>query len=918
MWHDPPWVREGRAPSLDELIPRTDREVDRHVDDVRRAMAAHLDGRTFAGLGVRLDLTDPHSVSVHRDSLVVRLDILDRDAGVVVGSTVRSFGRDHDGSLYVEHVSLRLTDQAQGGGFAREWNRFLEGWYRESGVSHIEVHASSTIGGYAWARAGYDWAPNTEHRANSLLRRLALQMRQIDGHIADVGRWAAGDGDVDIAALQRRYGAEHPDELMARMREEYAAGQDILDRARRYPFGSAGYPTPGDISHAGWDGRTGRDATWIGKEALLGSDWKGVKPISDTGPLHPRPRDPEITASAVPESAFHGFGRDAPAPDAVASLGRTALADRIAALPPESPLRGVHIGFSVVDAYALPDGAVARSVPVEGGYRIELSDRAADATVARAVAHEVAELSAIRAREAGGLEASFPDALRPGPLAEGATLSPHDMGRLAEVDALAHMLADPARAPNARAELTALRDHLGLRPDDSGAAARRELVDPYLRRAGHDPATIWADEGSDAGPGVNPQEPGHPADRAAAVNAVAEQLGLADPRAQEAIGRAYDVTYRHSAPFIVSVAADMLDALKAQSSRDPNRVVAFVGRDGHSFGLAIRELDADFHHRHCTNVVLSRAAVETALQDLEINAGRRFPELHDFRQAASKVDAAAIAGARQRLTAYLHQQGVPVGRPGSAVTLVDSSYKGTVQELLQAVYPDTRFDGMYMAFAASPQDPHPGTKQGFALHLDDPAHSFGGRPVNEMPEEPWLIMAHQDAIGSIEETLHGPASSPKRIDEGGPVQSPQRFESDPTAGLNPIRVADAYRDPVVREGVKDVNLIAVRDYARHIGHLRAAGGDWRGELSQGRDSYQAQLRAWIGGRPLDPTFGEVMDSFVRRSDKRLVADLAANVERLQLDAGDARAVWQEYDRLASLDERRRFVAEFKQHSSGRG
>jgi hypothetical protein len=46
------------------------------------------------------------------------------------------------------------------------------------------------------------------------------------------------------------------------------------------------------------------------------------------------------------------------------------------------------------------------------------------------------------------------------------------------------MAADPATSVHARSELTALRDHLGLRPDDPGAAARRALADPYLSADG--------------------------------------------------------------------------------------------------------------------------------------------------------------------------------------------------------------------------------------------------------------------------------------------------------------------------------------------------------------------------------------------------------------------------------------------------
>lgn len=203
----------------------------------------------------------------------------------------------------------------------------------------------------------------------------------------------------------------------------------------------------------------------------------------------------QVTAAAVPESQFHGYGRDVADPAAVAQAGRDALDTILHDLPEDAPARGIRLDVTTVDADSLPQRAVARSVPVDahgrdlppgtvppdgGGYRIELSDRATDPTIARAVAHEVAEVSAIRQRAADGLDLSVPDVLRPGEFAGDSRLSPHDLGRLAEVEVLTRMLGEPEHAGYARSELAALRDHLGLRPDDPGAAARRDLADSHL------------------------------------------------------------------------------------------------------------------------------------------------------------------------------------------------------------------------------------------------------------------------------------------------------------------------------------------------------------------------------------------------------------------------------------------------------
>ena len=508
---------------------------------MREAFAEQIEGRTFAGLSVRFDPHDPHTITVGRNDVTVRLKIHDGD-GAYAGHTTRVFRREYDGTLTVTHSILKLTDGAQGRGFAKEWNGHLEDWYRYSGVTSIEVHASMTTGGYAWARAGYDWAPNTEHRSNLVLGRLRDGMRSIDEHLDQLRRWNDGGEPVDIGALLRRYGAEHPDELGARLRFERDAGQSILDRARDHPFGSDGYPTPEDVSLAGWSDQHGRDAMWLGKQALLGSDWKGVKYVSDGVPRHPRvdvaaeapghaphPAGP-ITAARVPDSDFDGQLRDVADPAAV----RQAALPALRAAAPEAA--GLRLSVEVVPADRLPDAAVARSVPVDGqgralpdghlppedgGYRIELSDRAGDLAVPRAIAHEVAEVRAVRQRAFEGLDLGSPDMLRPGEVADARRLSPHDLGRLAEVDQLLRLREDPTHAEYARRELDALREHLGLGSHDPGAPVRRDAVDGHLRQLGHDPAHLWAD-------GL-PGRTSEPAQVTALAVAARTPNGLVDP-----------------------------------------------------------------------------------------------------------------------------------------------------------------------------------------------------------------------------------------------------------------------------------------------------------------------------------------------------------------------------------------------------
>ena len=52
-----------------------------------------------------------------------------------------------------------------------------------------------------------------------------------------------------------------------------------------------------------------------------------------------------------------------------------------------------------------------------------------------------------------------------------------------------------------------------------------------------------------------------------------------------------------------------------------------------------------FFNEHCTEVVLSRAVVGSAVLDMEHNAAHQYPQIGDFRQTASKVNPCDVDGA---------------------------------------------------------------------------------------------------------------------------------------------------------------------------------------------------------------------------------------------------------------------------------
>ncbi len=189
----------------------------------------------------------------------------------------------------------------------------------------------------------------------------------------------------------------------------------------------------------------------------------------------------------MPGSTFHGLGRPVADPAAVLAVAR-------AAFPALAQLSGVAAIVELNRDYyeVQPHGAspvrirlrvgplagdvVAQTVrDADGNYTLTVSERATDPTVARALAHEAAELAALHATSvvpAGPLDGGPVGPINP------AGLTPHDRGRLAEVRLLAATYpgADQAGRVAIRAELDALADHLGLRTGTADAMSRWPLL----------------------------------------------------------------------------------------------------------------------------------------------------------------------------------------------------------------------------------------------------------------------------------------------------------------------------------------------------------------------------------------------------------------------------------------------------------
>lgn len=203
-------------------------------------LGASMNG-TFGGLRMEVLRASRFMGGPDEESPGVQATLAIRDAdGNTVGRAARAVYRDDNGDLVAVHELLEIDDpNMRGGGMAAAFNAHLADWYREQGVTRIELMANIDVGGYAWASHGYDFADETS--ANGVLDRLRGALGDADGPEADAAR-------------------------------------ALLARAESSPFGSPDYPTPHEISQLGRpEGASGRDATWLGKEVMLGSTWAGTK-----------------------------------------------------------------------------------------------------------------------------------------------------------------------------------------------------------------------------------------------------------------------------------------------------------------------------------------------------------------------------------------------------------------------------------------------------------------------------------------------------------------------------------------------------------------------------------------------------------------------------------------------------------------
>lgn len=174
------------------------------------------------------------------------------------GDSVGTFSRNIDtqaGNIY--HAYFALNPAAQGSGFGNAFNQQAFDAYRAHGYSTATVSADLNVGGYTWARQGFDFADR--HDRENMIRRFeqrAANWRTTTAATPEVQRAIR----AEVAGLRDRQGTRHP-------------------------------PTAYEMSQVGKQFATrmtlpsGRETkTWFGKEAMLGTVWHGRVKLQEQEP----------------------------------------------------------------------------------------------------------------------------------------------------------------------------------------------------------------------------------------------------------------------------------------------------------------------------------------------------------------------------------------------------------------------------------------------------------------------------------------------------------------------------------------------------------------------------------------------------------------------------------------------------------
>lgn len=154
------------------------------------------------------------------------------------------------------NAHLTIDQSVQGQGFAEAFYDWTEDKVAQQGFRQVVIQANIDVGGYAWARRGFDW--DTRETDSYEFSRLLPQIyRMLD--------WYETQPNANQSVIRQ---------LRAWLPSEY--GGPITNTPHPWELASLG-----ESEHT-WEETLGNGKVvpmWLGKKIMLGTNWNGVKPI---------------------------------------------------------------------------------------------------------------------------------------------------------------------------------------------------------------------------------------------------------------------------------------------------------------------------------------------------------------------------------------------------------------------------------------------------------------------------------------------------------------------------------------------------------------------------------------------------------------------------------------------------------------
>ncbi|MEU2178905.1 hypothetical protein ABZ552_32255 [Nocardia sp. NPDC019219] len=218
-----PTRTSGRKLEIPDLssIPPLERFIRGSSADDEKLLA------TLSALNRRYGPYDVHIAQANylddAEGFKYHASIRDPDKGMV-GILERKIYKDEQGRIVVENRVMDLDDDATGKGFATAFNSAMEGYYRRSGVDRLKVFATDD-GGYAWARAGYDF-DTSPGLIESSVSSITDKIRKIYDQCSPADR-------VQLDDILRRFGGRvieypSPNELASLTGDDHQLGKTLM------------------------------------------------------------------------------------------------------------------------------------------------------------------------------------------------------------------------------------------------------------------------------------------------------------------------------------------------------------------------------------------------------------------------------------------------------------------------------------------------------------------------------------------------------------------------------------------------------------------------------------------------------------------------------------------------------------------